>query len=263
MINIKNMIENALLKVPGAPFLKDILIKGVLWREYISDFISFRRLSIQLPNRFSVRWKDRWPCLNEKTADTGFDRHYVYHTAWASRILAKNKPEQHVDISSLLYFAGIVSAFVPVYFYDYRPPDFQVENLHVGRADLIRLHFVDRSINSLSCMHVIEHIGLGRYGELLDPEGDLKAISELKRVLAPGGDLLIAVPVGERRIMFNAHRIYSYDQITEYFSGLKLMEFSLITENPDGGGLIVGATREMANAQKYGCGCFWFRRGHD
>jgi hypothetical protein len=36
-------------------------------------------------------------------------------------------------------------------------------------------------------MHVVEHIGLGRYGEPMDEQGDLKAIEELKRVLAPGG----------------------------------------------------------------------------
>jgi hypothetical protein len=59
-------------------------------------------------------------------------------------------------------------------------------------------------------MHVIEHIGLGRYGEALDPDGDLKAIRELVRVLAAGGNLLVVVPVGRPRIQFNAHRIYDY-----------------------------------------------------
>jgi Caenorhabditis protein of unknown function, DUF268. len=109
-------------------------------------------------------------------------------------------------------------------------------------------------------MHVIEHIGLGRYGDPLDPDGDLKAISELQRVLAPEGDLLFVVPIGKPMIVFNAHRIYSYEQIAEYFSGFELKEFALIPDNPSEGGLIHDATKEQADSQTYGCGCFWFKK---
>ncbi|NDC42314.1 MAG: DUF268 domain-containing protein, partial [Chitinophagia bacterium] len=56
------------------------------------------------------------------------------------------------------------------------------------------LPFESDSIPSLSCMHTIEHVGLGRYGDQLDPQGDLKAIAELKRVVQPGGDLLFVTP---------------------------------------------------------------------
>jgi len=109
-------------------------------------------------------------------------------------------------------------------------------------------------------MHVIEHVGLGRYDDPIDPDGDLKAIEELKRVLTKRGNLLFVVPIGQPKVMFNAHRIYSYDQIISYFDPFELIEFALIPDNPEEGGLIVHAKREMANAQTYGCGCFWFRK---
>jgi len=109
-------------------------------------------------------------------------------------------------------------------------------------------------------MHVIEHIGLGRYGDILDPDGDLKAIFELKRVLAVGGSLIFAVPIGKPKILFNAHRIYSYDQIVDYFAEFELKEFSLITEDNKKGGLLRHATKEMADQEVYGCGCFWFKK---
>ncbi|MDQ2799362.1 MAG: DUF268 domain-containing protein, partial [Armatimonadota bacterium] len=196
----------------------------------------------------------------DRTNDTAFDRQYVYHPAWAARILSETKPKEHIDISSILHFCSIVSAFIPVKFYDYRPADLILDGLTTGQADLTALPFESDSIASLSCMHTVEHIGLGRYGDPLDPEGDLKAMRELKRVLAPGGDLLFAVPVGKPKLMFNGHRIYAYAQIVDAFSGLDLKEFSLILDDSQPGGLVRNASEDLADAQNYGCGCFWFRK---
>ncbi len=227
---------------------------------FIKEYIKFKIRASSSERRFSMRWRDRYPCLNDRTRTTGFDRHYVYHPAWAARILSQNKPDFHVDISSTLHFCSIVSAFIPVKFYDYRPADLQLSDLTSEAVDLLALPFADMSIQSLSCMHVVEHIGMGRYGDLLDPEGDLRAIAELKRVLAVGGSLLLVVPIGKPKIMFNAHRIYSYDQIMSSFSELKLQEFALIPEDPKNGGLIRNASKTMADAETYGCGCLWFRK---
>lgn len=234
--------------------------KIIRYKKYLKDFIEFRKLSTGKENRFSLLWEDRHPCLKDKTSTTDFDRHYMYHTAWAARILAQNKPPAHVDISSSLYFNALVSAFIPIKFYDYRPPKISLDNLTTEAADICALPFRDRSIQSLSCMHVVEHIGLGRYGDPLDPEGDLKAILELKRVLAPGGSLLFVVPIGKPRIMFNAHRIYSFDQIIRTFQDFELLDFSLIPDNAEQAGLIHSATKATADVQNYGCGCFWFKK---
>src|SRR5690554_5750635 len=144
--------------------------------------------------RFKLDPQDFYPCLHDKTSNTYFDRHYVYHPAWAARIVAKNRPEKHVDISSTLHFCSILSAFVPVDFYDYRPASLILSQLSSLSADLSSLPFEDDSILSLSCMHTVEHVGLGRYGDPLDYDGDIKAINELKRVLARGGHLLFVVP---------------------------------------------------------------------
>lgn len=237
---------------------KDILIRFPrnifnLWKFY-GDWLRFKKCS---DNRFTTTLKDLHPCLSDKTTLTPFDQHYIYHPAWAARILAKTKPEYHVDISSLLNFSTIISAFVPVKFYDYRPAHLSLNNLELGHADLKNLFFESNSIPSLSCMHTIEHIGLGRYGDELDPLGDVKSIAELKRVVKPNGNLLIVVPVGKPKIAFNAHRIYSFEQILEYFSPFSLAEFSLI---PDYGGLINNANPELVQFQSYGCGCFWFKK---
>jgi len=223
--------------------------------------MKFKKLSQGCPTRFALDWQDKYPCLDDNLATADFDRHYIYHPAWAARILAGNHPALHIDISSTLHFCSLLSAFMPVQFYDYRLPDLALDNLHCRRADLMALPFADGSIVSLSCMHVIEHIGLGRYGDPLDPDGDLKAMKELQRVLAPGGTLLLVVPLaGTPRIRFNAHRLYSYRQITGGFADLKLQEFALVPDKPEHGGLIRDASPETADAQNYGCGCFHFTK---
>jgi len=233
--------------------IRNTLFTSLIWK----DFKLFKKLDKN--KRFPVLVKDLYPQPFDKTSLTGFDRHYVYHTAWAARCVKTINPLKHIDISSSLYFSSIVSAFVPVDFYDYRPAELSLSGLTSKHADLMKLPFADNSILSLSCMHTVEHIGLGRYGDPLDAEGDIKAITELKRVLAPGGNLLFVVPIGNKaKIMFNAHRIYTIKMIQELFTDITLKELAVIPErhgdiqiNPDLNSLELGS---------YDCGCFWFKK---
>lgn len=225
---------------------------------FVRDFFTFKRLASKYDKRFVPKLSDVQAFLYEKTDHTFFSAHYIYHPAWAARIIAKTKPDFHVDISSTLHFSSILSAFIPTKFYDYRPANLNLSNLESGREDLMSLSFPSCSINSLSCMHTIEHIGLGRYGDKIDPKADMQAISELKRVIAKNGNLLIVVPIGKPKIVFNAHRIYSFDQIISYFGGFELRDFCLIPDGAVKTGLIYNATKKQADIQNYGCGCFWF-----
>lgn len=237
---------------------KDLLIRfpKKTWRlfEYLKEFRQFKSRGNQ---RFEVAFKDIYPCITDKLRTTPFDHHYIYHPAWAARILSKTKPEYHVDFSSILYFGTIVSAFIPVKFYDYRPADIQLSGWQGGFADLCKLDLPDNSFPSVSCMHTVEHIGLGRYGDPLDPAGDIRAIDELIRITAPGGDILFVTPVGRERIEFNAHRIYAYQSVVDLFHNCQLKEFALI---PDAGGLLENADPSLVAQQEYGCGCFWFKK---
>lgn len=219
------------------------------------DWFKFVRANDQ---RFKLRLIDSSPYLKDKTTETNFDLHYIYHPAWAARIIAQIRPLEHTDISSSLSFSTLLSAFVPVKFYDYRPAKLNLSGLSSAQADLTALPFKSDSLPSVSCLHTIEHIGLGRYGDQIDPQGDLKAINELQRVVEKGGHLLIAVPIGRPRLRFNAHRIYSYDQIRSYFSDMDLVEFSLISESEHR--LIQPADPRLADQENYGCGCFWFKK---
>jgi SAM-dependent methyltransferase len=235
------------------------IINIVLSPFILKDYISFFS---KRDSRFSLNIFDFYPQIKDKTIKTGFDRHYVYHTSWAARKVKDFNPQIHTDISSLLYFSGILSAFVPVKFYDYRPAELKLSNLQSEHADLMNLPFEENSLQSLSCMHTVEHIGLGRYGDPIDPQGDIKACKELSRVLANNGQLIFVTPVGKPKIEFNAHRIYSFQQVINLFPNLVLKEFSLVTDRPEQGDFIENADSNLVAEQKYGCGCFIFTK-HD
>ncbi len=229
---------------------------------FLGDYRAFRdqQLRAGAAAMPPLRWKERYPVLGEWTTETSFEPHYTYHPAWAARVLAQTRPLEHVDISSSVAFAAMVSAFVPLRFYDYRPANLKLSGLTCDRADLLALPFADGSIPSLSCMHVVEHVGLGRYGDPVDAEGDRKAMRELARVVAPGGDLLFVVPVGRERVAFNAHRVYSCERVLRAFAGFDLVRLDLIPDDARAAGMIEDATPAQVNAQRLGCGCFWFKR---
>jgi SAM-dependent methyltransferase len=228
---------------------------------FLRDWLTFSRLN-QKDHRFKWAASELYPCISDATESTGFDRHYTFHTAWAARVLAETRPAVHHDIGSAIYFSTIVSAFLPVRFYDVRPARLTLSNLVSDEANLTQLPFASNSIESLSCMHVVAHVGLGRYGDTVDPQGDLKAIAELKRVVKPGGTLLFVVPLGAQgRIQFNAHRIYTAEMVQSYFKdGFDLSSWALISDNPADGDLLVNPPADVVNRQSYGCGCFWFRK---
>ena len=127
-------------------------------------------------------------------------------------------------------------------------------------GSVLAMPFGDRSIESLSCLHVAEHIGLGRYGDPLDPSGSLKAMDELQRVVALGGDLLFSLPVGRPRVCFDAHRVHAPRTVIERFDELELVEFAGVDD--DGSFRRHRHPDELAD-MSYSCGMFHFRRPRD
>ncbi|WP_247236067.1 DUF268 domain-containing protein [Telluribacter sp. SYSU D00476] len=226
---------------------------------FTHDYTTLKAQEQTTTSRFILSEADLYPCLHDRTTITPIDRHYIYHPAWAARVLARTKPAKHIDISSTLHFSTMLSAFMETEFYDYRPAEVELDNFYSSKADLTQLFFNDNSIHSLSCMHTVEHIGLGRYGDPIDYNADLKAMKELARVLAPGGNLLFVTPIGkEDKIHFNAHRIYTAKAIKTCFEtfGLRLKEFTYLAQKS--GGLQVEQVETFQTTDSYGCGCFWF-----
>jgi SAM-dependent methyltransferase len=172
------------------------------------------------------------PEMFDKTSATQTGRgHYFYQDIWALTRLAELKPDVHHDVGSRYDgFVGQATAICPVIAYDIRPPNITLPRFEFRQGSILNLPLADESVRSLSCLHVAEHIGLGRFGDDLDPEGTTKALRELSRVLEKEGQLLFSMPVGRERVCFNAHRIWHPEKPIELLPDLRLVEFSVVDE---------------------------------
>ncbi len=220
---------------------------------YLLSWFSFRRQQGDMP----VLWSDTFPRLDDRVQKTPFDPHYFFQGNWLARRLASSPPSQHVDIGSSVLMIGVLSAHVPTIFVDYRPLETHQSGLTSVGGDIVRLPFADNSLRSVSCLHVIEHIGLGRYGDPIDAQGARRAALELQRVIAQDGRLYLSTPIGRERVCFNAHRVFSPSTILAMFSQLRLIQFSYID---DAGRLHQDASIEGIPLLDYGCGFFEFVR---
>lgn len=199
---------------------------SALWHYpvFIRDWRRFRLMGGVAPA------SEFYPCLFDKTATTGIDTHYFYQGIWAFKKIQNSSVKIHVDVGSDVRFVGMLTCIKKVIFVDIRPLKLDIQGYEGKSGTLLDLPFENSSVQSISSISVIEHVGLGRYGDPIDPEGMDKACAELARVLAPGGCLLIGVPVGKTRTCFNAHRIVPATKLIEMMKGLSLVSFSAVDD---------------------------------
>ena len=140
--------------------LRGVYLAARSYPSFVCSWRSYARMDGAEP----IRFRDSYPCLDDRTTTTPYDPHYFHQAVWATEQILRAVPEEHVDVGSEITFVGMISAIVPVAFVDIRPLMVQLPRLRSVEGDLLALPFDNRSVASLSCLHVAEHVGLGRYG---------------------------------------------------------------------------------------------------
>lgn len=237
------------------PLIKTNIFEGIMqYRCFLKDWHNYKKLDSAEP----IRLKNSYPCLFDKSDEFSPVSSYFYQNIWAFEKIYKSKILLHVDVGSKIELISLLTAVTFIEFVDIRPLNAPyVKNLKSIEGSVLKMPYENDSVKSLSCLHVAEHIGLGRYGDPLDPKGTFKAARELKRILAPGGNLYFSVPVGKPKVCFNAHRILSPKQILDYFSDLNMIEFSVYDDQKR----FIENTEPLSyENQKFAFGMFWFTK---
>lgn len=208
-----------------------------------------------------------YPCLEDRIDFGGVTSgHYFHQDFFVARRIFAMKPAKHVDVGSRIDgFITSLAVFREVEVFDLRAIESPIHNVHFRQVDITdrNLPLVNYS-DSVSCLHVIEHLGLGRYGDRVDGDGWRLGFKNLSRLVSQGGYLFLSVPIGRQRVEFNAHRVFSIATILDEASRLKLClkSFSYIDDRGElREDIPLGSDiSEISVSLHYGCGIFEFRK---
>lgn len=229
-------------------FIKDIPI-------YIQQLIKFKHDSNKLHSTPEII--NLFPCITDRYENAGrLDRHYFNQDLWAARKVYDNNPKHHIDVGSRIDgFVAHLLSFREVEVLDVRNLTSNIQGMTFRQLDLMQTNNLPKDIcDSLSCLHALEHFGLGRYGDPIDPQGHIKGLNSLTKLLKSNGKLLLSVPLGRERVEFNAHRVFAIETIINLIeTDYKLISFSYID---DEGLFYEDINYKSLPEMNYGCGMF-------
>jgi hypothetical protein len=227
---------------------------------YIRDFYKFFILSKKTKSNFKFSF---FPILDDKYAQSGSTKgHYFTQDLFVAQEIFNEKPLKHVDIGSRIDgFVTHVASYREIEVIDIRPVDLNIDNIKFLQLDFsedLKKEFHNYS-DSISCLHTLEHFGLGRYGDKIDPDSFRKGLNNLHLLCKQGGSFHFSVPLGDNTVFFNAHRTFAFkflfELIDPYF---KIKNLSVIDDD----GIFhkkIDLNDERINNNfnsKYGCAIF-------
>ena len=243
-------------------------------REKLSKALLHRKFPIlNLPQYLSQKkqWLSKGGKINRSYRiltdyqDTAGDArgHYYHQDLLVASLIAKNNPRRHVDVGSRIAgFVSHVAAFREIEVFDIRElPESRHTNIKFVQKDLMN-HSETEISDSVSCLHAIEHFGLGRYGDPIDPQGHLVGIKNIINMVEKNGTLYISFPIGFKdSVHFNAHRVFHPMSIFEWEGVKDVLELQRFDWVDGAGQINMNAeVSDAVDAVKYGCGIYTFKK---
>lgn len=187
---------------------------------FVHDLIQFNK---QHTGRLTLM-----PCLHDRYEEAGTTKsEYFWQDLLVARWIHQSNPERHIDIGSRVDgFVAHVACFREIEVIDVRPVRTHVPGVVFRQANVTEAApagSLDETCDSLSCLHALEHFGLGRYGDPLDSKGYERGIATMARLLKPGGTLYLSTPIGRERVEFNANWVFDPRSILQCAAANSLM----------------------------------------
>lgn len=148
---------------------------------------------------------------------------YLYNALNKYRSLISNKNVAVIG-SNVPWYESILLA------YEAKPTTIEYNTI-LSEDPRIEVFTVDayekngKLFDAILSISSFEHDGLGRYGDPINPDGDLEAMQRAKKMLKKGGLLFLAVPVGHDCLVWNLHRIYGKVRLKALLSGWRIVEY--------------------------------------
>lgn len=206
------------------------------------------------------------PCLHDWYEEGGDTKgEYFLQDLHVARLIAESKPIRHIDIgSNIAGFVAHVASFREIEVVDVRPITSEIPGIVFKMADLSKpINFEDLGkYDSVSCLHALEHFGLGRYGDPLDPLGHEKGLKNISDLVKSNGTLYLSVPIGRERVEFNANRVFDPRSILNIAtkSNLELQNFILIQDSKVQKIILTENELQKLANQRYALGIFIFSK---
>jgi hypothetical protein len=224
---------------------------------FLHDYVKFRR---------QYRGKIRlMPCLNDRHQEGGVTKsEYFWQDLLIAQMIYQENPVKHVDIGSRIDgFVAHVASFREIEVFDVRPINQLIPGVTFKQADLMEaLAGKENYCDSISCLHALEHFGLGRYGDPVNPDGFRQGITNLSGILQNGGKFYLSVPIGTERVEFNAHRVFNPHTIINLAqqNDLILQELAIITSNNYQKIAMTQSELDSLATREYALGIFIFKK---
>lgn len=229
---------------------------------YARQQILFKRLSDRSSWPVSI-----YPILLDRNKSAASLGEYFWQDMLVAKEIISENPSRHIDVGSRVDgFIAHLACVRKVTVFDIRPLPISVENVEFAQWDITDPNPIFRGLaDCVSCLHTLEHIGLGRYGDKLDPEGWRKGLQSLARLVTIGGDLWLSVPIGVQRVEFNADRVFNPETIINAAASheLTLDQFYYLTASGFIKSNNVKKDVKLLAAKKYGLGIFKFKKANN
>lgn len=232
--------------------------KALPW--FIKDYIVFKNRMKRSHSEMPIR--KLYPCLRERAEASGTAMgHYFHQDLLVAQMIFKNNPKRHIDIGSRVDgLVAHVASFRKIEVIDIRPLKINIPNIDFVQCDIADAHFDKFDLcDSVSSLHALEHFGLGRYGDSIDPEGHIKGFNNISKMLMRGGKLYFSVPMGTGRVEFNAHRVFDLKYLFNLIQDkYRIDSFSYVDDHGDLHGFVTTDDQSIKNNYfcEYGCAIF-------
>lgn len=260
--SLKKAMKKMVKPIVAVPLHMGIDARKILHIKHLPRYLSQKK---QFQNLGGEVFRT-YPVLSDYEESAGSARgHYFHQDLLVASFINTANPNRHIDIGSRIDgFVAHVASFRKIEVMDIRAlHDTGHENIAFMKADLMNMDSAGEKItDSISCLHAIEHFGLGRYGDPLDPEGHKKGFNNILRMLKDDGTLYISFPIGNStQVHFNAHRVFHPRDIFHWASDKNALKMTRFDYVDDAGDLHQNADIENSNLDlRFGCGIYTFKK---